>query len=170
MTPHAKRPPAFPVALLKLCPPLPKSSTSAWITIVRPKNQNQNQNQNQKQKQNHYKFFLMRTTHNLTIQAQACFRTWKKLLKGWIFVENNLKIRWLSVSTLTMYFWHSKKIVRSKRQFILLTTDGACVAAISILDKKPLYLGYQRSLFNQDSFHSLVFKNFITLDWSRPNV
>ena len=79
MTPHAKRPPAFPVALLKLCPPLPKSSTSAWITIVRPKNQNQNQNQN------HYMLFLMRTTHNLTIQAQLhkiVFEREKKLLKG----------------------------------------------------------------------------------------
>ena len=57
MTPQAKRPPAFPVALLNSWPPLPKSSMSAWITIVRPRNQNQN----------HYRLFLMRAKHPSTI-------------------------------------------------------------------------------------------------------
>ena len=36
ITPQARRPPAFPVVLLSSCPPLPRSSTSAWMTIVRP--------------------------------------------------------------------------------------------------------------------------------------
>ena len=34
MTPQARRPPALPVVLLSSWPPWPRSSTSAWITIV----------------------------------------------------------------------------------------------------------------------------------------
>nr|ACR34401.1 unknown [Zea mays] len=36
MIPQATRPPAFPVLLLSSCPPLPRSSGSAWTTTARP--------------------------------------------------------------------------------------------------------------------------------------
>ena len=59
-----------------------------------------------------------------------------------------------------VYQLFAESEIEKLRQFILSTTDGAGVAAISILDKKSPELGSQRSILRQDFWSNSWFKFF----------